>query len=139
MKSGLLTLLKENKVKITSERRGILSILEKAQLPLSPSEIFRLLKLTYPKANLTTVYRNLEMLEDLKLVRRLSHDKAFFSYELLFDRPHHHHLVCRNCGQVEDLDSFSEKFVGEVGKKTAFKIEGHSFEFFGLCPDCQGL
>jgi Fur family ferric uptake transcriptional regulator len=137
MKSGLLDLLKENKVKITDERRGILSILEKAELPLSPLEIFSKLKKDYPKANLTTIYRNLEMLENLNLVKRLSHDKSYFSYELVFDRPHHHHLVCQNCGQVEDLDEFGEKFVEEVSSKTSFRVQGHNIEFYGLCPDCQ--
>lgn len=137
MKTGLLNLLKENKIKITDERRGILAILEKATLPLSPSEIYQLLITTYPKANLTTVYRNLEMLENLNLIKRLSHDKSFFTYELVFDRPHHHHLICQKCGKVEDLDDFSEKFVDEVSLQTAFQVEGHNIEFYGLCPNCQ--
>lgn len=135
--TNLLNLLKENNIKITDERRGILSILEKAKLPLSPQEIYVHLKRSYPKANLTTVYRNLEMLENLKLIHRLSHDKSFFTYELLFDRPHHHHVVCQNCGKVEDLEDFSEKFVDETQKRTFFQIQSHNLEFFGLCPNCQ--
>ncbi len=137
MKTDLLDLLKENNIKITDERRGILAILEKAEFPLSPAEIYTSLQKDYPKANLTTVYRNLEMLENLNLIRRLSHDKSFFTYELLVDRPHHHHVVCQNCGKVEDLQDFSEKFVEETGKRTSFKIESHNLEFFGLCPTCQ--
>ena len=137
MHKNLLTLLKEHKIKITSERRVIVSVLEQTKFPLSPTDLFLAIRPKMPKANLTTVYRNLEMLEGLGLVKRLGFNKNYFSYELVDDRAHHHHIVCRNCGRVEDLENISEKFVSDVSKQTKFKIEDHNLEFFGLFEECK--
>lgn len=132
-----LELLKLNKIKITTERAAITAVLEKASLPLSPAAIFRQIKPALPKANLSTVYRNLEMLEKLNLIHRVSVDPTTFSYELIHNRPHHHHIICRKCAQVEELESMSEKFISEVANKTDFIIEDHNLEFIGLCKNCQ--
>ncbi len=137
MNKAILDLLKEHQVKLTNERRVIISVLEKAEFPLSPADLFLEIKPSLPKANLTTVYRNLEMLEGLGLVKRLAFNKNNFSYELVTNRAHHHHVICKNCGKVEDLENISEKFVGEVAKTTKFKIEDHNLEFFGICQECS--
>lgn len=137
MENGILTLLKRNKIKITSERTAIISVLEKSKLPLSPLAIFEQIMTGFPKPNLTTVYRNLEMLEKLNLVRRVSIEPTSFSYELTLNRVHHHHIVCRKCAKVAELESVSERFIKEVAKNTDFKIENHSLEFIGLCKECQ--
>lgn len=137
MKQVTLDLLKESKVKITNERREIISILEKTKTPLAPADIFSLLTTTLPKANLTTVYRNLEMLEGLNLVKRLGFNKSSFFYELTANRAHHHHVICRKCGRVQDLESISENFTQGVVNSTKFQIEDHNLEFFGLCEECK--
>lgn len=137
MSQNILDLLKENRVKITNERKEIISVLERTKLPLSPADIFLKLKSIFPKANLTTVYRNLEMLEDLNLVKKLGLNKASFAYELISNRPHHHHVICNKCGKVEDLENISEKFVNEISDETKFQIHDHNLEFFGLCVSCQ--
>jgi Fe2+ or Zn2+ uptake regulation protein len=137
MKKEILSLLKSNKVKITGERQEIINVLSRIELPLSPAELFLRIKPTLPNANLTTVYRNLELLEGLGVVKRLSFDKSSFRYELVSDRPHHHHVVCRICGRVEDIESESEKFVEQAANLTKFSIEDHNLEFFGLCKNCQ--
>lgn len=136
METSLIGVLKEKKIKLTQERKAILQVLEKSSLPLSPFDLYKSLSKSDNKINLTTVYRNLEMLEGLSLVKRLGYDRNSFNYELAVNRPHHHHVVCNKCGKVEDLTSFSEKFDQEVTKKTAFKIEGHNLEFTGRCPAC---
>lgn len=137
MNTNVLGLLKERKVKITNERKEIISILEKTEFPLSPAELFLRIKPVLPRANLTTVYRNLEMLEDLKIVKRLAFNKNNFSYEFVTNRLHHHHAICKNCGKVEELENISERFVNEVSKTTRFSIEDHNLEFFGICQDCK--
>ncbi len=137
MNTDTLSLLKESNVKITSERREIIAVLQDSKLPLSPADIFFRIKPVLPKANLTTVYRNLEMLEGLGLVKRQAFNKTNFSYELINDRSHHHHIICRNCGKVENLENISEKFINEISKNTNFKIEDHNLEFFGLCEKCS--
>lgn len=137
MEKDLLELLKENNIKITEERRAIISVLQETKLPLAPADLFLRIKPSLPKANLTTVYRNLEMLEGLGLVKRLGFNKNYFSYELTDNREHHHHIVCQSCGKVDDLENISEKFVSEIARQTNFKIKDHNLEFFGQCKECQ--
>ena len=137
MNDKIVEFLKENRIKVTNERTSIIGILRKTNLPLTPAEIYLQVKTQLPKANLTTVYRNLEMLEDLRLLKRLAFNQTGFSYELLTNRPHHHHAVCKKCGRVEDLENISEKFVDKISQQTNFKIEDHNLEFFGLCENCQ--
>jgi Fe2+ or Zn2+ uptake regulation protein len=137
MKVDLIQILKENNIKITNERKAIVSALERSKLPLSSLEIFARVKPHLPKANISTVYRNLEMLEGLNVVKRLAFHKDFFTYELAHNRPHHHHAVCTRCGKVEDLENISEEFVYQISKKTKFTIEDHNLEFFGICEKCK--
>lgn len=137
MRKDIIQLLKENKLKITNERKEIMKVLGDAEIPLSPSEIFSRIKSVLPKANLTTVYRNLELLEKGSLVKKFNFNRNCFFYELVPDRPHHHHMVCRNCGKVEDSKVLAEDFVDKIAKSSKFKIEDHNFEFFGLCRSCQ--
>ncbi|MEX0622245.1 MAG: Fur family transcriptional regulator [Candidatus Woykebacteria bacterium] len=137
MKREVLELLKENKVKITNEREVIIEILQQTTKPLSPADIFLRVRPQLPKVNLTTIYRNLEMLEGLGLIKRVGFNKEYFSYELLANRPHHHHAICKNCGKIEDLENISEKFVDQVSRQTSFKIEDHNLEFFGYCKNCR--
>jgi Fur family ferric uptake transcriptional regulator len=59
-------------------------------------------------------------------------------YEI-FPENHHHHLVCVDCGYIEDVDA--EKDLYHLEKKIAqvkkFKVENHSLEFFGVCANCN--
>ncbi len=137
LKNNVLEHLKENKIKITNERVEIISVLEKTTFPLTPADLLIRIQAKLPKANLTTVYRNLEMLEDFGLVKRLTFNKTSFSYEIVSNRAHHHHVICKSCGKVEDLENISEKFVSGVSEHTNFEIQDHNLEFFGLCPDCR--
>jgi Fur family ferric uptake transcriptional regulator len=136
MKKGILDLLKDRKVKITNERREIISVLEKAKYPVSPANVYRRIDTKLPKVHLTTIYRSLEMFERLGLVKRTIFNTTNFSYEIVVGRPHHHHVICKQCEKIEDLENISEKFIEEVSKKTKFRIENHTLEFFGLCESC---
>ncbi len=137
MNKDILQLLRENKIKLTNERKEIINVLKTTQAPLSPTDLYLRVKALLPKANLTTIYRNLEMLEGLGVVKRLGFNQSSFFYELVSERDHHHHAICNNCGKVEEIENISEKFVNEVAAQTKFKIEDHNLEFFGLCKECQ--
>jgi Fur family transcriptional regulator, ferric uptake regulator len=58
-------------------------------------------------------------------------------YELA-GKEHHHHLVCENCGKIEDvLSRVIPALEEEIKNKHKFLVKRHSLEFFGLCEDCQ--
>lgn len=137
VKTNTIQILKSNRIKLTNGRKEIMKVLEEARTPLNPSAIFSRTKTTLPKTNLTTVYRNLELLEAKGLIKKYNFNRDCFFYELIPDRPHHHHVICRVCGKIEDSKVLAEEFIEKIAESSKFKIEDHNFEFFGLCRSCQ--
>ena len=84
-----------------------------------------------------TVYRTLELLSELGLIRPV-YQGTGAAHCILLDGGHHHHLICSGCDAVIE---FEECGLQEVGKLLAerfdFAIEGHLVEFYGRCQNCQ--
>ena len=91
------------------------------------------------KTNLTTVYRVLDSFLTAGLVKKLELHEGKYRYELS-SLKHHHHLVCQNCGKIEDIADCSLEVQEEkITKDSKFLIKYHSLEFYGLCKICQKL
>jgi len=126
--------LKAAGLKITSTRLGLLDVLKHAKKPLSIKEIAR--GLGKQGADLVTLYRNVESLENLGAVKQINL-KGRQSYFELSRGQHHHHLICMRCGKIEDIQIKEINLNGAFLKKHGFaKITDHSMEFFGLCANC---
>ncbi len=84
-----------------------------------------------------TIFRTLEVLEQLKVVERLDLPNGSHSY-IRCGSGHHHHVVCRRCARSVDLgDCGMSAVAAEVAQRTGFRIDLHRVEMFGLCPSCQ--
>jgi Fur family ferric uptake transcriptional regulator len=130
--------LRRNARKITAPRQAILNVLRRHQHPLTNREIHAAL---YGfECDLATVYRNLNTLEDMGMVRRFDFGDGTARFELVTegDDGHHHHLVCTRCGSVEEVeDCFPAELEAELARKHGFQQVSHKLEFFGICPKCQ--
>lgn len=130
-------LLKSLGAKVTPGRLKILKVLEKEPKPLTIEE---LQKKVGKDINGVTLYRNLEALAKAGVVERSDLRHGHAHYELRLGRPHHHHIVCTNCGRIEDIDlahpSVSEKEVLKRSKEFA-TVDDYSLEFYGLCKRCK--
>ncbi|HET7481172.1 MAG TPA: Fur family transcriptional regulator [Rubrobacteraceae bacterium] len=87
-----------------------------------------------PGVGMVTVYRTLDLLSELGLVRRLDlGDRP--RYELAED--HHHHLICEGCGEITEFDlcPLDPRLLdpGAVG----FEVRSHSVEVYGRCATCR--
>ncbi len=107
--------------------------------PLSVPQILDALSAQMIHVNKTTVYRELETLEKLGIVKgvKLEDRKQYFE---LATRDHHHHFVCVECEEIEDvlLDECDlERQEGLLARKNGFSVFRHSLEFFGLCKLCR--
>jgi len=90
---------------------------------------------------ITTIYRNLPALEKAGIIRRttISEEEAnkAATYEHVWGRPHHDHLVCSQCGnKVEFNYEALEVLQNEVARKYGYKLISHHLELVGLCPAC---
>ena len=128
------SLLKKSALRATPKRVALLALLKRTQKPLTAEDIHK----TMQDIDLVTVYRNLQSLVTVVLVREVRFKDASVRYEFA-SSAHHHHLVCTNCGTVDELPECDvrslEKHALEASSR--FKlINEHSLEFFGTCRAC---
>ena len=123
----------------TPARRRLVDILLRAGSPLAMHGIIERRR----ELKQSSVYRNLAALEQAGVVRRVLTDEGFGRYELTEDLTgHHHHLVCSNCGAVEDVDFESgfevtlEDQLAELADRTGFSAVSHRLDLIGLCRTC---
>ncbi len=103
----------------------------------STDQIYRRVTLQRRDVDLSTVYRTMEMLRDLRIVSEIDMGRGCAEYEIVAERPHHH-LVCQGCGQELELDHVYLATMGQaIHQDTGFKPILDHFAIFGLCPACQ--
>ena len=137
MKSSLSDQLKDISLKVTDQRKAILSIFSEISQPLDVEDIKLLLKKKNILADQATIYRILKTFSEKSIVRKISLHEGKTHYELA-DRPHHHHIVCISCGTILDIEECGiDSMEREIEKKTGFTIQSHSFELFGKCSKCK--
>ncbi|SHK05796.1 Fur family transcriptional regulator [Tepidibacter formicigenes] len=133
--------LKEEGFKLTPQRRSIVDIMLKSKgQHLNSEEIYDLVKKQCPEIGLATVYRTLQLLDDIGAVSKLNLDDGCCRYELnINDESHnHHHLICKKCNKIMEVEEdLLETLEEEIEKNYGFKIFDHDVKFFGLCDDCK--
>jgi len=83
-----------------------------------------------------TIFRTLEVLEELGLVERLDLPSGDHAY-VACQAAHHHHVVCSRCGHTREIDDAGLRVVvREIAHRTGFRVDEHRLELFGLCPAC---
>ncbi|HEX5149033.1 MAG TPA: Fur family transcriptional regulator [Candidatus Limnocylindrales bacterium] len=83
-----------------------------------------------------TIFRTLEVLEELGLVERLDLPSGDHAY-VACQRTHHHHVVCSGCGRASEIDDAGLRVVvREIARRTGFRVDEHRLELFGQCPAC---
>lgn len=136
MEQRVTALLREKGFKVTPQRLAIYSVLAATKSHPSAEMIFHQLQPLYPTMSLATVYKTIEILQEIDLVQRLNVGEDSFRYDA--NTISHAHIRCSECNRVDDLDSVDyADFVNFVAKQTAYQITGQQFYFFGVCPQCQ--
>lgn len=134
--------LRRVRQRYTPQRRHLVELLTGAGRPLATAEILD----RGDDLAQSSAYRNLQVLEQAGVVRRLAASpESAASYELAEDLTghHHHHLVCGSCGSIEDvelspplehvLDALSDELTTQGG----FTADHHRLDIVGTCATCQ--
>ena len=134
--------LLEHNYKLTPQREATVKVLlENNKKHLSAEDTYFLVKKKVPEIGLATVYRTLELLTDLGLLYKLNFGDGVSRYEFNFDetKHNHHHLVCLNCGKVEEIFEDMLGFIEDkIKRKYSFQIVDHHLVFNGFCSMCKG-
>jgi Fe2+ or Zn2+ uptake regulation protein len=124
-------------LRATPARIAVMQLLEKTTTPVDAQMIKDYLDEAKIATDPATVFRIMGMFMEKGLVKQVSFNEGKFRYELA-SKPDHHHLVCNNCGKIEDFsDCAIPELESDIKKKKGFKVESHALEFYGLCTKCQ--
>ncbi len=137
--------LKDSGLKATLPRRKVLELFEQSKVRhLSAEDVYKSLIAVGIDIGLATVYRVLAQFEQAGLLSR-QHFEAGKSVFELNQGGHHDHLVCLQCGHVEEFyDAEIEQRQSEVARKRGFELRGHSLALYAECtkqdcPNRKGL
>jgi Fur family ferric uptake transcriptional regulator len=136
MEQAYIDRLRAAGYKITPPRLAVLQVIEQNGEHLNTSEILQRAQAIYPAVGRATVYRTLELLTQLGIVRPIYLGENGPTY--IWAEGGHHHLVCSACGKVVDFQQcIADQMVQELTDRFGFAIESHLLEFYGLCKNCK--
>jgi Fur family ferric uptake transcriptional regulator len=131
--------LKDSGLKATLPRRKVLELFEQSKVRhLSAEDVYKSLMAEGIDIGLATVYRVLTQFEQAGLLSRQHFETGKAVFELN-QGGHHDHLVCLQCGRVEEFyDPEIEQRQSEVARKRGFELRGHSLALYADCTkqDC---
>jgi len=129
--------LADNGYRMTRARRVVLEALFSAGGHVSADGLVDLVRGTGIDVGRMTVYRTLDLLTELGLVRPVYQGTGAAHYILLVNG-HHHHLVCTRCHAVVEVDRcFMRNLDQQIEGLGDFEVQGHLLEVYGICPDCR--
>jgi Fur family ferric uptake transcriptional regulator len=135
--NDLIETLKARGLRMTPQRAIIFEAIEKLEGHLTADDIFAEVQKVNPYINLATIYRTLELLQDLNLITQtnLGHSQTYFALQ---DHCSHHHLVCQVCGAIEEFsDDLLTSLRVKLAEQYGFEAYTDHMSVFGVCKQCQ--
>jgi len=129
--------LQEKGYRLTPQRLMVIEALHSVDQHISAEEIYSQVRARYPYANISTIYRTLELLKELGLVTEIALGDGRVRYHPA-EKGHHHHLVCQKCSRIIDLPELVLLPLEEaLSRDYQFKADLKHLGIFGLCAKCQ--
>jgi Fur family ferric uptake transcriptional regulator len=124
-------------MKLTPQRLMVLTALRHAGGHVTASNVYDQVRASYPYVDISTVYRTLGALKQMRLVTETDMGGGDLSYEWV-QEVRHHHLICSACGSVTQLDhSYLARLGDELERGLGFAADLDHFAIFGRCVDCR--
>ncbi|MFN0071137.1 MAG: Fur family transcriptional regulator [Chloroflexota bacterium] len=134
--SQLAEVLRERGFRMTPQRQLILDAIESLVGHISADAVHTRITDQFPQINISTVYRTLDLLEELGLVRHTHFDDGVAQYHLA-EVALHQHLVCRGCGNEQELDVEVLRPLGQLlDRQYGFQLDLSHFALIGRCANC---
>ncbi len=129
-------MIRKQKYKRSRQREKILSILRSTDTHPTAGWIYDQLKNDFPNLSMGTVYRNINILLDQKLIQKIEAGSRFDRYDANTDT--HYHFFCQECGCVDDLPlDVSAELESKAQSLVGYKVDKHRLDFYGSCPGCN--
>jgi len=129
--------LQEKGHRLTPQRMLVIEALHNADKHISAEEIYKQLHSRYPYANISTVYRTLELMKKLDLVTETDFGEGRVRYHVA-EKGHHHHLICHSCGKIIDLEEAALYALKDtLFQKYGFDADLRHLAISGECSGCR--
>ena len=130
--------LKDHGLRMTPQRLLILEVVSGMHGHISVEQVHQHVIEHFPDVHITTVYRTLEVLEELGIVRHTHFHDGVAQYQRTDEAPHHH-LVCTVCHGDTELDvDILLPLAAEIERRYGFKSDLAHTAIVGVCQACQG-
>jgi Fur family ferric uptake transcriptional regulator len=133
----IVTALDRAGYRLTEPRRSVAALIADQDGHFTAAELVAAARARRLGVGRATIFRTLEILEEIGAVERLdlpSGDHAYVGCE----PAHHHHVVCSRCGRTDEIDDAGLRtVVRDVARQTGYRVDEHRLELFGVCPACQ--
>lgn len=123
--------------KYSKQKEIVLDILKKSYSHPTAEEVFLKARELDNKISLGTIYRNLEILTEDKIIEKIPTSTGKDRYD--FKKSEHHHAICENCGKVTDFNSNInlEKLQKEIKNQVDFNFNHNEIRIIGICKNCK--
>ena len=120
----------------TPQRRVVLDELSHMKSHPTAAELYAAVRQRLPRISLGTVYRNLEVLHEDGMIRKMEFSGAESRFDGNLEQ--HDHVRCTDCGRIADIFPQGPDHISVPPEEMAgFQVVGYRLEFFGSCPRCQ--
>jgi Fur family transcriptional regulator, ferric uptake regulator len=134
-----LTALERGGYRLTEPRRDVAHLIADQSGHFAAADLVAEARSRRLGVGRATIFRTLDILVDLDRVERIDLPTGEHAY-VACEPAHHHHVICSRCGNTLDIDDAGlRKVVGQIARRTGYRIDDHRLELFGLCPDCQRI
>lgn len=128
--------LREQGHRLTPQRMAVIKTLVGSDEHLSAEQIHERVKADFPMTSLATIYKTVAVLKEMGEILELDFRDGSNRYE--GKSYPHPHLICIKCKKISDVEVAAlDELPQQVAHRTGYRIVGHRFDFFGLCPQCQ--
>lgn len=134
--ASLLSLLRENDLKVTPQRRLILELLVDDTGHPTAEQLYQRVIEVLPNVSRTTVYNTLHELVALGVLLEVP-DLSGEGLRYDTDPGQHHHLLCTQCHTLMDIERDFAGLELTPAEAAGYQISRHQVTFYGVCPDCQ--
>ncbi len=127
---------KPKRYKYSSQRQKIISILSGARIHPTASMLYDEIKKDIPNVSMGTVYRNLKVLIEQGIVKKLDFGTSSDRFEL--KRDPHHHFICKVCEGITDIEIPKDiSLIPKLEDSYNFSIQSCDMVFYGVCENCK--
>jgi len=126
----------KNTLRMTHQREVILDELGRSKNHPTADTLYERVKKRLPRISLATVYRNLEILSEAGMIKKLEISGRQKRFD--WDLEEHNHIFCVQCRRVDNIELDRDQHLSlPTDQDLGYQIAGCRVEFFGVCPRCQ--